>query len=603
MFWSLLLAARAQGPQAVVREIATLPGVDVDKAVRLPSGRAVLYSVPVDGADSLFTYDLATRQSTLVSLGNPHGLVVSRLGDHIAFSRESKDGNFIWSIRIDPMTGISTGPAQRVSASQGNTPSFSPDGKLIAFAADRPNDRQDLVLVSSKGGHERVLAKYETGIEVLSWSADGRWIYVQISTTAGVIERIPAAGGSGERVMSYQGVGAGSIDGRIAFYRSTSRARTEGRIAYVTRSGRHGEFAIPPGSEPGSPVRSARTLVTRTRRPWTTESLNLLDGTVRGLPAGTALPDGGWSPDGAQIALADSTGGQYRLTLANADGSLSERYPVTLDPATASIHWSPNGRLLSYYAGSGAPTVNVLDLATGGTRTVFTAPDAGFIDATWRPDTKSLVLVKNSGWPSITRREVFEAELDGTGRKLSDVGAEYCCTMFLSDRLLLVGADGDSTNRYTLIPSGGGPARQVPGGNGRRGWPGVSNDGRWLLFGLRKFGETRTTSVEMITTSGDSARTVTLPFDIAWPTAPFRFDGQHVILVGRTPGDSASQIFLVPLNGSAPRALATLPATAASVRLAPSPNGSTLVYSFEGAPTSTIYELDLRPLLRTLRTP
>lgn len=102
-------------------------------------------------------------------------------------------------------------------------------------------------------------------------------------------------------------------------------------------------------------------------------------------------------------------------------------------------------------------------------------------------------------------------------------------------------------------------------------------------------------------TGGDSLRTVRLPFvlDRLFKNPIVHADGREVILVGRRPAETASKIFSMPLDGSVPRVLATLPEPLTGATLALSPDDSTLAYSVEGAPSSTIYELDASPLLKT----
>ena len=512
------LAGGAQGPQPTVREIASIAGVDVGEVVRHPNGRVLFYTV----RDSIFAYDLAAKHRSLVTSGFDGNLSVSRAGDRIAYAHESEDGkdDFIWAMRIDPGSGTAVGPAQRVSTSKGVRPSFSPDGKSIAFAAYDTASSSALTVVPTAGGTERTLAAYHTLIGKSSWSADGEWVFVQVSRnddSSTSLERVPATGGRSESVLTYPNVAGNdaSINGDIAFFRPDQRARTEGRIAYVAASGTRGEFRIPPGSD--GVVGSAQTVLRHTTRPSATHLLNVADGTVRDLPPGTLLSGNSstraWSPDSRHFALSDSTGGHYVLTLRSADGTQPKRYPVILDPATAVMHWSPDGRLLAY-SWDGATTVSVLDPATGKIRIVFSAPEATGFDFNWRPDGQSLVLVKHSVQSGVRHRELYEASLDSTGRKLRDIAAEYCCLMFISDRLLLGGADGDESNIYTVIPTGGGTAQLRPGGVGRRGFPGVSSDGKWLLFALRKNNERRSTGVELLTTGGDSSRTLNLPFDL-----------------------------------------------------------------------------------------
>jgi hypothetical protein len=213
----------------------------------------------------------------------------------------------------------------------------------------------------------------------------------------------------------------------------------------------------------------------------------------------------------------------------------------------------------------------------------------------WRADGKAIVLVKHAAEDGNFRAEVHEAGLDGTKRKLRDIGAEFPSrAYFISDRLLV---GGTASERF-VIPTRGGAPQKLPG-TGRRGpSPGVSGDGRSLLFPIP--GPTgRITSVELMTSGGESVRTLNLPFEgtCCWH-APFHPDGRHLILGGRIPGESESKIFLVPLNGDAPRVLSQSPRLISTIYI--SPDGKSLVFTSEGAPTSTIYELDMTALLQSV---
>jgi hypothetical protein len=154
------IAGRAQAPQAVpqakVRELATIEG-NANGFVLLPSGRTLIYTAS-DAKDlprvedSTFAYDIATKRRTLLGT-NMLPAAVSPQGDRLAFSRSSEDGtgNFVWTMPIDPQTGIGTGQAQRVSLRPGRRAWFSPDGQTLALdAGPRPDGTWDVALVPAR---------------------------------------------------------------------------------------------------------------------------------------------------------------------------------------------------------------------------------------------------------------------------------------------------------------------------------------------------------------------------------------------------------------------------------------------------------------------
>ena len=107
-----------------------------------------------------------------------------------------------------------------------------------------------LAVVSAVGGPERIVSRDTTHTSPKGWSADGKWIFVQVNNGGGArsVARIPAQGGPAETVFSYSGQVA-SIGSDVAFAMD-KRPPAEGpaRVSYVTRSGQRGEFSVPPGS-------------------------------------------------------------------------------------------------------------------------------------------------------------------------------------------------------------------------------------------------------------------------------------------------------------------------------------------------------------------
>ena len=241
----------AQAPQPKLRQIASIP-VLVDDAVLMPNGRVILYVVNVDTTSAIFAYDLASKRSTLVTGHCTGDLSVSPAGDRIAFGHEAEDGKayFIATMPINPATGAAAGPVQRLSVGKNGAPNFSPDGKLIAFTSVVGAERV-LAVVPAVGGPERVLWRSAKPMSPKAWSADGKWIFVEVGkgSSERSLARVPAQGGPAEALFSYAGYVA-SIDSDVAFYMDkNSRAKRVSRISYVTRSGERGDFDVPPGSQ------------------------------------------------------------------------------------------------------------------------------------------------------------------------------------------------------------------------------------------------------------------------------------------------------------------------------------------------------------------
>src|SRR5260370_39536529 len=98
--------------------------------VRLPSGRTLIYSV--DG--STFAYDIKTKHRTLLGTNMWPGSV-SPQGDRFSFNRSSEDrtGYFVWTMPIDPKTGIATGQAPHRSLRHVRRWASCRGGHVLAF--------------------------------------------------------------------------------------------------------------------------------------------------------------------------------------------------------------------------------------------------------------------------------------------------------------------------------------------------------------------------------------------------------------------------------------------------------------------------------------
>ena len=612
LVFALSTEAGAQLPAPTVRELTTIPG-EVVEAIRMHNGRVVLFTV----ADSILAWDIRSRRRLLVTTGFDGELALSPMGDRIAYATPEGHSDMIVTLALDPGTGAAIGAPTRVGTRQGDDPSFSPDGSQIAFAADGDALRvADLVVAPTAGGSERVLAQFDRSIWNLSWSADARWMFLTVggrSDSASVIYRVPIAGGPPEVALTFpalSGQEEWTIGGAIAVV-ADPRAQAEGRLGYISATGERGEFRIPAASMVASVGWSTpRTLLLRNWRNATSHLLNVADGSSRTLPAGTRLTPAPraifsvtvWSPDGQRFALADSVGDHLELSVWNADGTRLRRYPIAIEPTLAVLRWSPDSRLLAFHAGRGATSVGVLDPNTGQTRTVFSSPDVTALDFAWRPEGASIVVLKWSEAAGEQQRALYEAQLDGTNRKLRDLDATRRFTRMLTDRLVQGADDGAE---WEVVPTAGGPGRVKPApGHGflTDETPGASRDGQWLFSWLRRARGEPWPAGQLASTAGDSSRIVHFPFagHQGFQNIVFDADGNHVILVGTSPADSVATIFRVPLDGTAPRALTTLPRGMTRGRQDLSPDGRKLLYTIEGQPMTTVYELDTEPLLKAL---
>ena len=627
-----------QTPPATVRELATVEGMVNGYAVLLPSGRALIYTPFDDGATmnsprdaSTFVYDVATKRRTLLGKNMLTGSV-SPQGDRLAFDRSSEDGagNFLWTVPIDPQTGITTGQAQRVSLrpKNGTSGKFSPDGKMLAFdAGPRPDRTWDLTIVPATGGAERIVVNHAGG--TYAWSADGKWIHIGNGVDfPGRIERIALSGGQTE--VLFQPVASGnrvgvSPDGRLAVFQ-----RNPDRFFYQTASGAGGEIAVdlprPIDWGSGRDMTLDAMRYTTMTHVWNqgVRILDLTTGQARDLlPGNTQTSAPAWSPEGKRLAVLTGTGSHYDITVVNADGSSPRRYPmaVHLDAWGGAWEkpWSPDGRFLAFRASAQTKGVSkvaygpddrsqlaVLDLNSGETRVLTTASaPIAFGRFVWTSDGKAIRAFKRAGAPAASgpsRYSIVEIPLAAPERQLRDISAEFPEAappfIFMSDRAVVVSGIGRQKTDRFLLPLDGGAARRLPDAaiepGSRAG--GTNSTGNLLLVGqIDARGEAR--AIKIVSTVGDSTRTLRLPFNghhgVAHP------DGRQIINVGKANGDTTWKLFLVPLDGSPTRVIGEIGRGTGGL-LAPSPDGKLLAYTSDGVYTTKIFEVDFSPVLQAI---
>jgi Tol biopolymer transport system component/tRNA A-37 threonylcarbamoyl transferase component Bud32 len=143
-----------------------------------PDGRYIVYVLRDGAMESLWVQQLATGSNVQVLAPEQANYVAMSFtpdGNYIMFVRSDKSTtNFRYLYQIPVLGGIPKQLARDVDSA----PSFSPDGKELAFnrgIIDPPTN--NIVLTKADGSSERVLAQLQTfipGAARVAWSPDGK---------------------------------------------------------------------------------------------------------------------------------------------------------------------------------------------------------------------------------------------------------------------------------------------------------------------------------------------------------------------------------------------------------------------------------------------
>jgi Tol biopolymer transport system component len=255
-------------------------------------------------------------------------------------------------------------------------PSWSPDGRRLAFVSDRGGTGEaddEIWVMRSDGTHQRRLTHNKLWDRTPAWSPTGKWIAFSRGAGARTQGDTVVAGcpgtfgwqiylmrpnGTGTRVLG-QGYGpAWSPDGRLIAY---SR---DGAIV-ISRADGTGVRAVTTGSRKGSAFDS----------------------------------DPSWSPDGRRLAFARGSGCgglDDDIYVIDADGRNLRRltHGVSLSrprrhPENGTPSWSPDGRLIMFHSSRAAdPLTDLWVMRPDGgrpRRVTFVEEPGGFDPAAWRP--------------------------------------------------------------------------------------------------------------------------------------------------------------------------------------------------------------------------
>jgi len=124
----------------------------------------------------------------------------------------------------------------------------------------------------------------------------------------------------------------------------------------------------------------------------------------------------------------------------------------------------------------------------------------------------------------------------------------------------------------------------------------VSPDGQWVAGSLVDARSPEVQQLEVTSLVTGERRLIEVPFRFV--TDPrFTPDGRSIVVAGRPRSESTgARLYVVPINGSAARALSTAH-TPTAPGISVSPDGQSIVYTTQEERTTSLQIIDLRPVL------
>jgi Tol biopolymer transport system component len=446
-------------------------------------------------------------------------------GKQVAFSWDGEKGGnediYVVMVGADNPLPITRDPARDVS------PAWKPDGSQVAFAR-MESSRASIYLVSPLGGSERKLADFSPvpysgagPIEVvdpkLAWSPDGRWL---------AVTQVIAGGARGVFLVAEDGRKETLLTANVGDnFRMAVFSPDGSKLALINAGFIEvaDVAATNPLSLASAPRRVTSYLGWVAGLTWTADGKSFLFGRSR-YPA----------PDPPYLWRVPASG-----------GAAPERIDIAGVAASPAI--SSTGSRLAFVR-RGLNT-DLFKLEEGKPPEQFLASTANEQDASFSHDGSKIAFASDRTGEG---HEIWIAEADGTNRRSLTNGKhkpEGSPRWSPNDGRLAFDGEGDDGLRHVyLIDPAGGAVQMIPGKPGSRDQvPSWSRDGKRIYFGSDRSGRQE---VWRVPASGGSAQQVTT----TGGECPFESWDGHTLYYLR-PVNGVQNVFAIPVSGGPERPL------------------------------------------------
>lgn len=237
-------------------------------------------------------------------------------------------------------------------------PTFSPDGRQLAFVRSFSNGVDDLYILTLADKSVRRVTSDRRAIIGVTWAADAKSLIMAASARGvpNTLWRVPASGGAPQRMLG--------VNGPVAH---PSVSRDGKRLAYDV------------------------TLVNTNI--WIGD---LAAGTSRKLLASTVSDSSPqFSPDGDRVAFRSDRTGTDEIWICNRDGRNPVRLTYFNGSTVGSPRWSPDGKWIAFDTrAKGNPDIYVIS-ANGGTPRQLTTEPLNDVVPSWSRDGKWIYFSSN----------------------------------------------------------------------------------------------------------------------------------------------------------------------------------------------------------------